>query len=141
MSSKMLRVPCSYQGGKQRIAAQIVDHLIDAAPDSSSHFYDLCCGSGAVSIELVNRGIEPSRITMLDISSGVYFGLQLVPVHLIWMFLTSFCQNYRVINVIIRLTYHLYQSFQCVTMKRSYIHYFRPALLGENKFGEKVSVG
>ena len=69
MSSNMLRVPCSYQGGKQRIAAQIVDHLIDAAPNSSSHFYDLCCGSGAVSIDLVNRGIEPSRITMLDISS------------------------------------------------------------------------
>ena len=69
MSSDILRVPCSYQGGKQRIASQIVNHLIDAAPDSNSHFYDLCCGSGAVSIELVNRGIEPSRITMLDISS------------------------------------------------------------------------
>ncbi|PJA03594.1 MAG: hypothetical protein COX72_04385, partial [Gammaproteobacteria bacterium CG_4_10_14_0_2_um_filter_38_22] len=74
MSSNILRVPCSYQGGKQRVAAQIVDHLINAAPSSSSHFYDLCCGSGAVSIELVNRGIEPSRITMLDISSwGVFW--------------------------------------------------------------------
>ncbi len=70
----MLRVPCSYQGGKQRIAAQIVDHLIDAAPDSNACFYDLCCGSGAVSIELVNRGVDPSRITMLDISSwGVFW--------------------------------------------------------------------
>jgi len=69
MSKNMLRVPCSYQGGKQRIAAQIVDHIIDAAPDSDWHFYDLCCGSGAVSIELVNRGVDPSRITMLDVSS------------------------------------------------------------------------
>jgi len=64
-----MRVPCSYQGGKQRIAAQIADHLLDAAPGPRSRFYDLCCGSGAVSIELVNRGVDPSRIWMLDISS------------------------------------------------------------------------
>jgi site-specific DNA-adenine methylase len=64
-----MRVPCSYQGGKQRIASQIVDNLLAAAPSSDSRFYDLCCGSGAVSIELVNRGIDPSRIWMLDISS------------------------------------------------------------------------
>lgn len=68
MSSKM-RVPCAYQGGKQRVASQIVDHLLEAAPGPNSRFYDLCCGSGAVSIELVNRGIDPSRIWMLDISS------------------------------------------------------------------------
>lgn len=64
-----MRVPCAYQGGKQRVAAQIVDHLIDVAPGPNSVFYDLCCGSAAVSIELVNRGIAPSRICMLDISS------------------------------------------------------------------------
>lgn len=67
--SSSLRVPCSYQGGKQRIATQIVDHLLKAAPGPNSRFYDLCCGSGAVSIELVNRGVDPSRIWMLDISS------------------------------------------------------------------------
>lgn len=67
--SSLMRVPCSYQGGKQRIASQIVDHLLAAAPSLDSRFYDLCCGSGAVSIELVNRGIDPSRIWMLDISS------------------------------------------------------------------------
>jgi hypothetical protein len=67
--SRMMRVPCSYQGGKQRVAAQVVDCLLDAAPGPNCRFYDLCCGSGAVSIELVNRGIEPSRIWMLDISS------------------------------------------------------------------------
>ena len=64
-----MSVPCSYQGGKQRIAAQVVDHLLEAAPGPNSRFYDLCCGSGAVSIELVNRGVDPSRIWMLDISS------------------------------------------------------------------------
>nr|WP_317403408.1 hypothetical protein [Plesiomonas shigelloides] len=68
MSSQM-RVPCAYQGGKQRVAAQIVDLLLEAAPSKDSCFYDLCCGSAAVSIELVNRGIDPSRILMLDISS------------------------------------------------------------------------
>lgn len=64
-----LRVPCTYQGGKQRIASQIADILIRAAPNAESRFYDLCCGSGAVSIELVNRGVSPERITMLDLSS------------------------------------------------------------------------
>lgn len=65
----MLRVPCAYQGGKQRIASQVVDLLLDAQQDDDTVFYDLCCGSGAISIELVNRGVPPSRITMLDISS------------------------------------------------------------------------
>ena len=68
MSNRM-RVPCAYQGGKQRVAAQIIDHLLKAAPGPNSRFYDLCCGSAAVSIELVNRGVDPSRIWMLDISS------------------------------------------------------------------------
>lgn len=68
MSCRM-RVPCAYQGGKQRVAAQIVDLLLEAAPGPNSRFYDLCCGSGAVSVELVNRGVAPSRIWMLDISS------------------------------------------------------------------------
>lgn len=67
--SSQLRVPCAYQGGKQRVAAQIVDILLEAAPGPNSRFYDLCCGSAAVSIELVNRGVDPSRILMLDISS------------------------------------------------------------------------
>lgn len=64
-----MRVPCAFQGGKQRVAAQIVDILLDAAPGPNSRFYDLCCGSAAVSIELVNRGVDPSRIWMLDLSS------------------------------------------------------------------------
>ena len=67
--SRQLRVPCAYQGGKQRVASQIVDLLLEAAPEPDSQFYDLCCGSGAISIELVNRGVDPSRILMLDISS------------------------------------------------------------------------
>lgn len=64
-----LRVPCAYQGGKQRIASQIAELLIAAAPSPEARFYDLCCGSGAISIELVNRGVQPSQITMLDHST------------------------------------------------------------------------
>jgi len=67
--SRELRVPCAFQGGKQRVAAQIVDLLLESAPGPDARFYDLCCGSAAVSIELVNRGVDPSRIWMLDISS------------------------------------------------------------------------
>ncbi|MCY1657432.1 hypothetical protein OVA21_09500 [Dietzia sp. SL131] len=64
-----LKVPCTYQGGKQRVAAQIADILLNAAPHANSQFFDLCCGSGAISVELVNRGVAPERITMLDSSS------------------------------------------------------------------------
>lgn len=75
-SSNSLRVPCCYQGGKQRIAADIVDSIVSSGVhiDSQTHFFDLCCGSGAFSIELLNRGVSPSQITMLDISSwGVFW--------------------------------------------------------------------
>ena len=67
-SNKKLRVPCCYQGGKQRIAEQIVDVLLNAAPRSGegAMYYDLCCGSGAITIELINRGVSPENITMLD---------------------------------------------------------------------------
>lgn len=68
-----LRVPCAYQGGKQRIAKQIVDVLLSLDHNENTVFYDLCCGSGAISIELVNRGIKPSQIVMIDLSSWAAF--------------------------------------------------------------------
>lgn len=62
-----LETPCSYQGGKQRIAKQIVDVFFEQNEiNKDTLFYDLCCGSGAISIELVNRGIKPKNIIMLD---------------------------------------------------------------------------
>lgn len=64
-----LRVPCTYQGGKQRIASYIAEDLIRAQDDVNGRFYDLCCGSGAITLELVNRGVSPEQITMLDLSS------------------------------------------------------------------------
>lgn len=70
-TNQKLRVPCCYQGGKQRISSQIADKLLAVFPDDNgrTRFYDLCCGSGAVTIELINRGIKPNQITMLDASS------------------------------------------------------------------------
>ena len=63
--------PCSYQGGKQRLAKKIVDIIFQHNEiNEDSKFYDLCCGSGAITLELINRGIHPSNITMVD--SGVY---------------------------------------------------------------------
>lgn len=65
-----LVVPCCYQGGKQRIASQVVDHFFEKVRDARfTQFYDLCCGSGAITIELLRRGISPHQITMLDVGS------------------------------------------------------------------------
>lgn len=58
-----LVAPISYQGGKQRIASDIIDII---KPSTDAYFYDLCCGSGAVSIELVNRGFDVNKLVMLD---------------------------------------------------------------------------
>lgn len=70
-----LTIPCAYQGGKQRIAKDIVDIFFkENGINEETKFYDLCCGSGAISIELVNRGVNPSNIIMVDKSPWDYFG-------------------------------------------------------------------
>lgn len=61
-SIKNICPPTAYQGGKQRIAKQIVD--IICLKDRS--FCDLCCGSGSLSIEMIRSGVSPSKITMVD---------------------------------------------------------------------------
>lgn len=62
-----LQIPCSYQGGKSRLASKIVDIFFEENEiNDDTHFYDLCCGSGAISIELINRGVNPLNITMVD---------------------------------------------------------------------------
>ena len=67
MKSDILEIPCSYQGGKQRLAKQIVDIFYkENNIDDDTKFFDLCCGSGAISLELINRGFNPNNITMID---------------------------------------------------------------------------
>ena len=64
-----LTIPCAYQGGKQRIAKQVVEIIQQYINNNNSDnikFYDMCCGSGAISIELVNQGFNPDNIIMVD---------------------------------------------------------------------------
>lgn len=62
--------PCTYQGGKQRFAPQIAGHIAETfGVGKDTRFYDICCGSGAVSLELMGRGLLPSNMVMLDVGS------------------------------------------------------------------------
>lgn len=58
-----IKPPMSYQGGKQKIASKIVDYITQNNYDA---FIDVCCGSGAVSIEMFNRGFSAENIYMFD---------------------------------------------------------------------------
>jgi 16S rRNA G966 N2-methylase RsmD len=67
MKPTELTIPCAYQGGKQRLAKDIVDIFYkENEINDETKFYDLCCGSGAVSIEMVKRGFDPNNIIMVD---------------------------------------------------------------------------
>lgn len=64
---KKIIPPTTYQGGKQRIAGKIID-LILSENDvrENTRFLDFCCGSGAVSLELISRGFDPRNVYMID---------------------------------------------------------------------------
>lgn len=65
---KLLPV-CTYQGGKQRLSDKIVDIISNEKYENSEIFYELCCGSGAVSLKIVENGVfQPEDITMVDSS-------------------------------------------------------------------------
>lgn len=72
-----LTIPCAYQGGKQRIAKEIVNIIKQYIKDDNTQFYDLCCGSGAVSIEMVNQGFFVGNIHMVDKSPWGLFWKQI----------------------------------------------------------------
>lgn len=55
--------PCGYTGGKRKFAAVIVDHLLESTP---KRVFDLCCGSGAITLELLARGFNPESIVCVD---------------------------------------------------------------------------
>ncbi|MGU8921450.1 hypothetical protein ACV3UV_12135 [Clostridium perfringens] len=64
---KKLVPPCTYQGGKQRYSKQIVDIIFEQNEvKSDTKFYDLCCGSGSITLELISRGINSKNIIMVD---------------------------------------------------------------------------
>ena len=67
LKSDIVEITCRYQGGKQRLAKQIVDIFYkENNINDDTKFFDLCCGSGAISLELINRGFNPNNITMID---------------------------------------------------------------------------
>lgn len=69
MTNEKLVPPCSYQGGKQRLASQIHSVISERHTlGDNTNFYDLCCGSGSVSLEMINNGLNPLSITMVDAS-------------------------------------------------------------------------
>lgn len=57
LKNKTLLPPTSYQGGKQRLRANILD-IIESREYKISFFHDICCGSGAVGLEAVSRGYK-----------------------------------------------------------------------------------
>ncbi len=65
-----VKSPAAYQGNKSFIAKQIVD--IVGLP-SEKPFFELCCGSGAVSCAAVEAGHRPELITMVDLSPWGHF--------------------------------------------------------------------
>lgn len=52
---------CSYQGSKSKYASQIVDII---NPTEKEIVTDFCCGSGAVSLELIKRGAVPLMVDL-----------------------------------------------------------------------------
>ena len=58
---KALKSPVTYQGGKARLAPIILDTI-----KPTGAFWDVCCGSGAVTLALLDRGFPPSQITMVE---------------------------------------------------------------------------
>ncbi len=67
-----LTAPTAYQGGKQRLATQILD-IID---DCNGTFYDLCCGSGSIGLSYYNQR-KTTNIHFVDISGYGYFYQQI----------------------------------------------------------------
>lgn len=64
MSMPNTRPPVSYQGSKVRVALEIVSHFKAA---NNITFYDVCCGSGAVSLAMVETGLcVPTNLIMID---------------------------------------------------------------------------
>ena len=65
-----LQAPVVYQGGKTTLAKSIIDVV---NPPQESHFYDLCAGSGAITLELLSRGFKPENIAMYDLGTMIRF--------------------------------------------------------------------
>lgn len=71
---KTLVPPFPYQGGKQRLSKEICTLLYNEWESMNEPtIYDMCCGAGSVTLELVNMGVEPESIVMVDSSTVARF--------------------------------------------------------------------
>jgi site-specific DNA-adenine methylase len=61
-----MKTPTTYQGGKTRIAKKIVNAILNDANTEDFYLYDLCCGSGAITLEFYDQLGEFGFTTMLD---------------------------------------------------------------------------
>jgi hypothetical protein len=73
MTSIELTAPVAYQGGKQHVANNLLT-FINPSPDLP--FWDVCCGSGAVTIALLRRKHPASSIRMVDAGFWGFFWKQ-----------------------------------------------------------------
>lgn len=90
----LLEVPCTYQGGKKRIAKFIVDEILKREKvDENTIFVDLCCGSGAISIEMINRGFNPNNILMVDKGDFGKFWSDIANDSFNFEYVSEFCKN------------------------------------------------
>jgi hypothetical protein len=55
--------PTGYKGGKRKFAPEIVQHLLKEQP---AHIYDVCSGSGAITLALIEAGYPVEQITMVE---------------------------------------------------------------------------
>lgn len=61
-----LRPPASYQGSKRLQGPRIAQEILAGGLPPTGRVYDLCCGSGCVSLALVDAGVPASRLVMVD---------------------------------------------------------------------------
>lgn len=62
-SRRELLPPTGYKGGKRRFAPLIATRILATCP---SHVYDVCAGSGAVFLALIEAGLSPKSITAVE---------------------------------------------------------------------------
>ncbi|MHB8734258.1 MAG: hypothetical protein ACYC6M_03035 [Terriglobales bacterium] len=72
--SEPMKPPVTYQGGKGRLAGAIVAAM---QVPQDTHFTELCCGSGAVSLAIIDAGHPPGLVTMVDIGPWGLFWQQI----------------------------------------------------------------
>lgn len=63
-----LEAPVTYQGGKTRIATDIVKIIEEKVGPLGDieQWFELCCGTAAVTLEAINRGLSSDTVTLVD---------------------------------------------------------------------------